>query len=81
MKVAELILELQSMPQDADVHYSYNYGDYWRTIVAPKVRDISDGMVKHSEYHSMDKLIGDEDDYYDDEGNFKQGLRQVVVLG
>jgi len=81
MKVADLIQELQCMPQDAEVHYSYNYGDHWRTQVAPKVRDIEEGVVKYSEYHRMDKLVEDEDDFYDDEGNIKEGTRQVVVLG
>jgi len=81
MKVADLIQELQCMPQDAEVHYSYNYGDHWRTQVAPKVRDIEEGVVKYSEYHQMDKLVEDEDDFYDDEGNIKEGTRQVVVLG
>ena len=37
MNVAELIDELRMMDPEAEVHFEYNYGDHWRTHVAPKV--------------------------------------------
>lgn len=81
MKVKDLIEQLQGMNQDADVHFSYNYGDYWRTTVAPVASDVSEGVVEYSEYHRMDKLVDDEDDVYDeDTGNLKDGSRQVVII-
>ena len=64
---------------NAEVHFSYNYGDHWRTQVAPCVDSVSEGLVKYSDYHSMDKLL-DEDDMIEDEGDF-EGTRRVVVLG
>ena len=70
MKVQELIEQLKSMNPDAEVHFSYNYGDHWRTRVAPCVDQVFEGVVKRSEYHSMDKLM-DEDDMYEDEGDFE----------
>ncbi len=79
MKVAQLIAELQRMDQEADVHFSYCYGDHWRTQVAPTVDTVDEGLVKHSEYHSMDKLM-DENDMYEEEGDY-EGTRRVVVLG
>jgi hypothetical protein len=79
--VKELIEQLGYMDQDAEVHFSYNYGDHWRTQVAPKVGSIEPGVVKYSSYHSMDKIEDDEDELYDEEtGEFKEGVRQVVVI-
>jgi hypothetical protein len=61
MKVQELIEQLKSMNPDAEVHFTYNYGDHWRTKVAPSVDEVFEGVVKRSEYHGTDKLM-DEDD-------------------
>jgi hypothetical protein len=79
MKVKDLIEQLGYMDQEADVHFSYNYGDHWRTQVAPTVDSVEEGLVKHSAYHSMDKLM-DENDMYEEEGDY-EGTRRVVVLG
>jgi hypothetical protein len=82
MKVSQLIAMLEGENQDADVHFAYNYGDHWRTEVAPKVSQVFEGVVEFSEYHRMDKMVTDEDDCYDEEtGNYKESVRRVVVLG
>jgi len=78
MQVFQLIEQLMDMDPNAEVHFSYNYGDHWRTEVAPTVDRVDEGMVKFSEYHRMDKLI-DEDESYEDEGDL-EGARRVVVL-
>ena len=80
MLVKELIESLQYMDQDAEVHFAYNYGDHWRTEVAPKVSQVSEGVVEYSEYHRMDKLIDDEDCYDEDTGDYKADIRKVVVI-
>ena len=81
MLVKELIESLQYMDQDAEVHFAYNYGDHWRTEVAPKVSQVSEGVVEYSEYHRMDKLVTDEDECYDeDTGDYKVDVRKVVVI-
>jgi hypothetical protein len=81
MKVSELIESLKYLDQDAEVHFAYNYGDHWRTEVAPKVSQVFEGVVEFSEYHRMDKLVTDEEDCYDEEtGNFKADVRRVVVI-
>lgn len=80
MTVAELIEQLGLMDQDAEVHFSYNYGDHWRTRVAPGVSEVSEGVVVHSEYHRMDKVMDDEDCYDEDTGDYAEGVRRVVVL-
>ena len=83
MKVKDLIEQLGYMDPEADVHYSYNYGDHWRTEVAPKVDRVDEGAVVYSEYHRMDKMVENE---YDDEFVTEDGevvdetLRRVVVL-
>ena len=60
MKVQELIERLKFANPEAEVHFAYSSGDYWHTVVAPKVTDVEDGLVQYSEYHRMDKLVTDE---------------------
>ena len=79
MQVKDLIEQLQSMNPEAEVHFTYCYGDHWRTQVAPTVDLVQEGLVKYSAYHSMDKLM-DENEMHEDEGDF-EGTRRVVVLG
>ena len=79
MTVDELIAELQLMPKDAEVHFAYNYGDHWRTQVAPTVDNIEMGRVKFSDYHRMPKVVEDDGD---DDHDYSTGLPegQVVIL-
>ena len=74
MTVEELIAQLEQFPKDAEVHFAYNYGDHWRTTVAPKVSGAFEGSVVHSAYHQMDKLVELDDDEMDSDA------RTVVVL-
>ena len=80
MLVKELIESLKYMDQDAEVHFSYCYGDHWRSQVAPRVSQVFEGVVEFSEYHRMDKLIDDEDCYDEDTGDYKADIRKVVVI-
>ena len=81
MKVSQLIAMLEGEDQDADVHFSYNYGDHWRTEVAPKVSNVTVGIVEFSDYHRMDKLVGEYEDQFDEEtGDMRTDVRKVVVL-
>ena len=78
MTVEELINQLQFMDPTAEVHFTYNYGDHWRTQVAPEVSSVEMGSVVHSEYHRMPKVVEpdwDEEDADDVEGN------TVVLIG
>ena len=81
MKVSQLIEQLGYMDKDAEVHFSYCYGDHWHTEVAPRVSNITLGVVEFSEYHRMDKLVDDEDCYDEETGDYKQDVRKVVVIG
>jgi len=81
MNVRDLIECLEGMDPEAEVHFSYNYGDHWRTQVAPKVGSIEEGVVEYSAYHSMDKMVDDEDCYDEETGDYKTDVRKVVVLG
>ena len=83
MQVKELIEMLQDMNPEAEVHFAYNFGDYWRTEVAPAVGRVDEGVVEYSEYHRMDKIATIEEDYdvYDeDTGETETKVRRVVVL-
>jgi hypothetical protein len=80
MNVRELIEELKYMDPDAEVCLTYNYGDHWRTIVAPTVNSVEMGSVEYSEYHQMDKVS--QDDYEDDDREESgETPKQVVLLG
>ena len=46
--------------------------------MAPTVDSVTEGVVKYSDYHRMDKLM-DEDEMIEDEGDF-EGTRRVVVI-
>ena len=78
MKVHELINELSNYDSDLEVHFSYNYGDHWRTIVAPAVTEVEDGKVTYSDYHQMDQLVTDNEE--DDNIESDDTDRRVVVL-
>jgi hypothetical protein len=82
MTVQELIEQLGYMDPNAEVHFAYNYGDHWRTEVAPKVGRIDEGAVVYSEYHRMDKIAEDDTDFDEDTGEeiVDETLRRVVVL-
>jgi len=84
MQVKELIEMLQGLDPEAQVHYAYNYGDHWRTEVAPKVDRVDVGAVVYSEYHRMDKMVENEyDTEFDEETGEEivdETLRRVVVL-
>ena len=78
MLVKELIESLQYMDPEAEVHFSYCYGDHWRTEVAPKVDRVDEGVVEYSEYHRMDKIASE--DYDDEDEQTVASQRRVVVL-
>jgi len=61
MTVGELIEQLKGLDKNLPVHFAYNYGDYWKTVVAPEVSSIEEMPVKHSSYHNMPKLIEDDE--------------------
>ena len=77
MRVADLIEQLQGMDPELEVHFSYNYGDHWRTQVAPKVGYVDMGLVQYSDYHRMDKVVEPD---YDDEEDETEG-KAVVLIG
>jgi len=81
MLVRDLIELLEGYDADMEVHFSYGYGDHWRTEVAPAVCQVIDGVVEYSDYHRMDKMVDDEDCYDEETGDYKQDLRRVVVIG
>lgn len=72
MKVQDLIAELSYLSPEAEVHFQYNSGDYWRTQVAPKVSSVEMGLVEYSGYHRMDKVADCDDE--------KESERKEVVL-
>ena len=79
MKVKTLVELLKHYDQDTEVHFAYNYGDHWRTQVAPSVDSVEEGVVEFSDYHRMYKLA--DQDFEDEEpGNPDENVRRVVVI-
>jgi hypothetical protein len=66
MNVKELIEALQQEDPHAQVHFTYNYGDRRRTMVAPSVNFVEQGRVAHSAYHGMDRVVDEEDEQQSD---------------
>ncbi len=62
---------------EMEIKFSYNYGDYWRTTVAEDIRNVSEVRVKHSDYHSMDKVLSDSDDERDEP---QEEGRKIFIL-
>jgi hypothetical protein len=83
MLVRDLIELLEGYDADMEVHFAYNYGDHWRTEVAPRVNDVREGAVVYSDYHRMDKIAEDDSDFDEETGEERvdETLRRVVVLG
>lgn len=80
MKVKDLIELLGDFNPEADVLFTYNYGDHWRTTVAAEIDSVGDGKVVHSAYHDMAKVV-DDDPYADrDDDSDDEGVREVVLL-
>lgn len=63
MTVAELIEEPKGFDPNMTVRFSYNYGDHWRTHVAPVVHSVEETTTKFSEYHNMDMLDEDSEKF------------------
>ena len=79
MQVKDLIELLQQESPEAEVHFSYNYGDHWRTQVAPTVDSVEVGYVTFSDYHRMPKVY--EPDYDEDDETDADKMTEVVILG
>lgn len=71
MTVDQLIEELKILSDQGKgqlpVHFTYNYGDHWKTRVAAIVETVEEGEIIHSDYHNMDKVLERDDDEYDSE--------------
>ena len=79
MQVKELIERLSCMDGEAEVRFSYNYGDHWKTAVAQHVFNVEEGRVEYSEYHGMDVMVDDSLEYEDDVALNVQAPRVVVL--
>jgi vacuolar-type H+-ATPase subunit D/Vma8 len=81
MNVRDLIECLEGMDPEAEVHFQYNYGDHWRTQVAPTVDSVEMGVVTYSEYHRMPKVVEADWDDEDEESAGDAVGKPVVLLG
>lgn len=79
MNVRELIAALQEMDPEKPVHFIYNYGDHWRTTVAPLVDSVTDGYVTHSAYHNMPKMVDVDED--EEELQSDKSTEAVLIRG
>ena len=81
MNVKELIEQLRTYPNDMEVMFAYNYGDYWKTEVAAPVSGVTNNEVTYSEYHRMDKVVDyDAERELDEEEGEDDKNRTVCLL-
>lgn len=78
MTVRELIDELKFFPDDMEVEFAYNYGDYWGTTVCKEIKDVDKGWVEYSGYHRMDKLVEEDED--DDDTETNNTKKEILIL-
>ena len=72
MTVKELKGLLEGFEDETEVGFAYNYGDHCRTMVVANIKYGDTGPVKHSDYHSMNRLVDDDDNEY--------GEKQMLIL-
>jgi hypothetical protein len=77
MKVSKLIEQLQNMDQDLPVYFSYEYGDYWGSVVADDVSHVDEIELVYSAYHQRMSVPGDNEDI--DEYSEKPHIQAVVI--
>lgn len=75
ISVEDLIQELRTLNPKSKVVFAYNYGDYWRTIVAPFVTTVDEGEVVWSSDHNLPKIVDK-----DKRGEDERETTPVVVL-
>jgi hypothetical protein len=80
MTVKELIERLECFDSNMEVKFSYNYGDYWKTDVADEISDIEEAQVTYSSYHRTDKIVDRDDEEQDDELEYLDKIKTVVIL-
>lgn len=79
MKKIDLINELSCFNDDDEIFIAFPSGDYWGSVLAKEVTEITHEQVVWSDYHNTHKIVDDEKlekGYYDDEE-----LKKVVMLG
>jgi hypothetical protein len=74
MLVSELISELQYMPQDMEVCFTYLYGDRVNTIVARQIDGVDTESITYSSYHNSTIVCTDEYDFNN------KDCREAVVI-
>jgi hypothetical protein len=81
MTVAELIEQLQELPQDKVVAFSYDYGDRGHTQVVKDIKSVDIMEVEWSGYTSSFMIADGEDIEDEDERHeMEQADTSVVVL-
>jgi hypothetical protein len=48
--------------KDGPVHFAYPYGDYWRTIAAPQVKQVEECRVIDSTSINMPRVVTPDDE-------------------
>ena len=77
MTVKELKQWLSKYDEGAEVQFTYQYGDHWRTNVSPSITGLQERDVVFSAYHRMDRLVEIDEDQGEVES---EHIRTVVVI-
>jgi len=84
MKVKQLIEFLKNEDKDAEVGFSYNYGDHGNTHVVADIHSCEEMETTFSEYHRMGRVIEDgemdEDEDEDEDEEGRPTVKRMVIL-
>ena len=61
MKVGELIELLKDVDPEKEIAFTYNSGDYWRSVLVAPVVSVEEGRARVSDYHGGRYKLVDED--------------------
>lgn len=75
MKVKELIDALSRLDGEQEVFVSQGTGDYWGSVIATTIEDVSILRTKWSDYHRAKKIV----EWDSEEGD--EGVEEVIVIG
>ena len=77
MKVSELIERLENLDPDMEVMFEHPAHDYWRTVLASEVSQVSENTVRYAEYHRQYVLA----EGYDEDEEATDPRIKVVLIG
>jgi len=78
----ELRDALNQLPEEElnkGIYFTYNYGDYWHTVIAGDITRIDEGFAEWSDYHSKMSVANEPEPDEDDENLTDEEIEQKYL--